>query len=196
MTTFNLKNPLSWDQLLNGEILKFENFNGARQISFSVNSTQHVEVYVAFNTEMKDRILLGASQGMFECSYSSAVHSYVQVVHKVAETQVFLRGPAASHIVPSKDDTSYTTVEPLGRRNSDLDRVMYEMRLNEKRRDVALNDTLGRIRDNEAARDVKRAERKAARLAAEAELVIEKPIKKEKADVQSATPPIEVPASD
>jgi len=196
MPTFNLKNPLAWDHILNGEIVQFDNFNGARQISFSINASERVEVFLSFNDQMTDRILIGASDGMFECSYSTAITSFVQIVHKTSETTVYMRGPAGSHTVPAKDEASYTNVEPLGRRNSDLDRVMYEMRLNEKRRDAALGETLGRIRADEAARDLRRAERKAARLAAEAELVIEKPIKKETADVQPATPPIEVPAAD
>jgi hypothetical protein len=146
MDVFNIKNPLEWDLILNGELIAFENYNGSRSIAFSVNSTGPVDVFVAFNEDMKDRKLLGSSSGLFSCGYSAQSVSYVQIVHKHPETLTYVHGPAASHIVPTTEEPSFVELNPQGRRNSDIDRIMYEMRLNEKRRDMALQSSIDALK--------------------------------------------------
>ncbi|MGK7663607.1 hypothetical protein ACSQ8I_21230 [Marinovum sp. E06] len=141
---FDIKNPADWTHVLAGEVIAFP-AKGQRNVRFSLNSTQEVTVWVADNPDMLDRVLVGRSSGIFECGFSANGETFVQLESNLAPI-IYLRSNARTQFMAGGHGEKYTNVIPQGRRNSDLDRMMMIMKLNEKRRDEQQRVEIDRIR--------------------------------------------------
>lgn len=160
MNTFNIKSPIGWEMLIGGEILVFDTPSGARTVAFEVNTTAPCTVWTSFHEDMEKAVLVAASDGMFTCGIKTAVPIYVEFRSEHG-AQMFIKGPAADHRVPSTVEKKYNSVVPQGRRNTEFDRMMYKARLNEKRRDEMLAHTLAEMKAEMKAENArKRAETK------------------------------------
>lgn len=165
MTVFNIKSLLDWSPMAPGDIISFETYGTSRNIAFTVNVTDRVSVYASINEDMSDAVLVGASDGMFDCGFAISAQVYVRFDADPA-TAIYLRSPAASHVVAKSDEESFTTPTPMGRRNSELDRVMQLVRINEERRNAQLDGEIKALRAERLAaqREQARKEREAAQV--------------------------------
>ncbi|WP_195822668.1 hypothetical protein [Roseobacter sp. MH60115] len=147
MKIFDIKSPVGWELMLSSDKLAFDCPNGARTVAFTVNSTDQCTVWASFTEDMKDAVLVASCYGIFQCSLSTAIPVYVQFRSEMG-AQMYVKGPAASHLVEKTDEEAYTNPIPQGRRNTELDRMMYMAKLNERRRDEMLAETLRQIRED------------------------------------------------
>lgn len=145
MNTFNIKSPIGWELVIGGEILVFDTPSGARTVAFEVNTTAPCSVWASFQEDMKDAVLVAASDGMFACGIKTGIPLYVEFRSEFG-AQMFVKGPASDHRVPSTVEEKYTSLVPQGRRNTEADRMMYMARLNERRRDEILADALAEMK--------------------------------------------------
>lgn len=145
MKTYDIRGIEAWSQVQSGEVLEFPAVN-RRQVKLTVNTDGPLSVYVADNADMFGAILLGSLDGdMGEMTYTANGATYVEF-RAPADGQIFVCGSAANHVVPKTEAEKYTSVIPQGRRNSDLDRMMQYMKLNEMRRDRQLRDEIAAAR--------------------------------------------------
>lgn len=145
MKTFDIRGIEAWQQVQSGEILEFPAIN-RRQVKLTVNTDGPLSVYVADNADMFGAVLLASVDGdMAEMTYTANGLTYVEF-RAPADGQIFVCGSAASHVVPKTDSEKYTSVIPQGRRNTDLDRMMQFMKLNEMRRERQMRDEIAAAR--------------------------------------------------
>lgn len=155
MRTFDIKTLEMWESVGAGEVLEFDNPGGARKVALRINATGPVAVYAGHLEDGSDRVLLGAADGMFAVTYSTDRTSFVSLEFG-GGVECFVTGTARSQVIEKTADEVFTSVEPSGRRNSDYDRMVHFVKLNERRRDAALAAEIAALR----------AERKAAAEAA------------------------------
>jgi len=170
MEVFNIKSVLEWKPLAAGELLEFPVNSNARNVTLMLNTTQRVDVYLAFSDDLEGATLLASSDGLFTVSATIGMDCYI-FVDMPEDAKVFYSDNSRSQKVePSPDAVSFTSVIPQGRRNSDLDRIMRLVSVNEERRDRQLKNTLDAMKaDNiklqeqrlaeKAERDAERAKR-------------------------------------
>jgi len=133
---YNIKNPIEWVQVTDQEILHFECVAGSRNFALSINCNMTVEVWSSFYEDMSEAVLVACDHGSFQMGLTSAIDVYIQFRFP-SEASVFVRFFAANYIVSKKDELLFVTMMPQGR-NSDLDRMMRMMAMNEKARDIKL----------------------------------------------------------
>ena len=147
MQNFNIKNPDDWDAFAPSEIVEFPcSRAGFRQVAFTVNGSSRVSVYVSASADMAARKLVGSSSGMFAVAYAAKGPSFVQFVGENSD-DIFVLGAGNSHVVEATSDEQFTTLIPPNRRsNSEVEKMMHVMRLNEKRRTQQMAHELAALR--------------------------------------------------
>jgi hypothetical protein len=166
MKTFDVKALSGWSPVQPNEVLAFEAAGESRAVRLMVNAVDKVAVYAADNAEMTGAVLVGASDGLFAVAYTATGESFVRFAFS-GKAAVFVQGAAPSHVVQATDDEKYTSIIPPDRRsNSEVQRMMHLMRINEKRREEALSGELAELRRERAAMQ-------AAKEAAAAAVVLE-----------------------
>jgi len=145
MKTFDLRDPRAWTPVIIGEVLSFDAYSKNRQIAGTVNATKPVEMWLSFDGSMSNAILIGAGETNFNFAFTTSIDAHIWFIGDET-TEIFMRSPALSHYVVATDEPVHTTVVPRQRRNSDLDRMMYLMRLNENRRDAVLDKAIREVK--------------------------------------------------
>lgn len=145
MKKFDIMNPADWSKVVAGDILEFPVPGTSRKVALDINSTGKVTCYVSHSEDMSDRVLLGSDTGMFTVRFSTRRPAYLEFESDDAAV-IYISGASASHVVNKVGEVVFTTVEPQGRRNTDYDRMVMLMRLNEKRREKALEAEIAEIR--------------------------------------------------
>ena len=125
-----------WQQVKAGDVIAFES-GKAKRVSFQVNANSKIEVWAAYNAEMKDAVLQAAADDKCHVEYTAQGSSWVQIkAEKSASVFVNIRD-VDQRISPSEKD-SYVNIEPRVRNNDDFARMMKWVKLNEERRDAAM----------------------------------------------------------
>lgn len=145
MTTFNVKSLLAWETVQPNEVLEFEVFSGTRELSLFVVTTNRVDVFASYEEDMSNAKLVASADGQFSFGLTTAIPVYLQF-RALDDTDISIKGPTANHIVPKVDEPTFTAPIPHGRRNSDLDRIMRMVKVNEARRDAMLENTLSDLK--------------------------------------------------
>lgn len=169
MQTFKIKRPSDWEEVAHGDILEIKSPSGARNLKQTINATGPVDVYIADmdeNGELQNQVLVGTSQyGMFAIEVGVMGTRYI--TYALAEgVKAYILGETADQRRMPTEMPKFTSLEPQGRRNSDLDRMMQYVKLNEKRREATLSAEIKALRAEQEA---------ALRAAKEAEQVTEEP---------------------
>lgn len=151
MQVFKIKGLEEWAKVSPSEILEFPAGYNGRVISLQVNTSERVEVYASDSDDMSNEKLLASADGLFEVNVSSRGTLFVQVRAKGKGTVVFLKTKTADHRVHQINETKFTSIENRRRRNSDVDRMMMLMQLNEKRRDETMRAEIDAVRKEAAA---------------------------------------------
>jgi hypothetical protein len=94
--------------------------------------------------------LVGYGEGNFDCEFTVPSTTVVRVLAP-DDASIFMRGTAADHRVPASETEVYTSIEPRSRRNTELDRMMMMMRLNQMQNDQKLAAELAQLRAQVAA---------------------------------------------
>lgn len=135
MNVYKINAPEQWNHILTGETIVFDVPGRTRAIKLRFNVSAFVDVFVSYNEDMTDRVLLASDHGLFECELVATKRIYVQPVSELGAL-IYVTGTAADHTVKSSDDESFTRVEPLGkRRGSELAHMMKVMNLNMQMRE-------------------------------------------------------------
>lgn len=142
MQRFDLKDLSAWQRVELGEVLDFP-ASGQRRVRVQVMASDHVEVRAT--APGGDPVLVGFGAGAFEVAFSCEGTAAVELSGEPG-TEVWLSGFAPSHVVERTSDEVFTSVMPQGRRNSDYDRMMFAMRLNEERREAQLGREIESLR--------------------------------------------------
>jgi len=145
MKTFNTKSPLDWKTIEPNDVLTFETHGRTREIAVGVTCSNRVDVFASYEPDMSNPVLIASSDEQFLIGLTSAIDVHL-MFRSLDDTEIAVRGPSATHKVPRKDEPTFAKLIPQGRRNSDLDRIMRMVSLNEKRRDSALQATLDEIK--------------------------------------------------
>lgn len=151
MQVFKIKGLEEWVKVSPSEIIEFPAGYNGRVISMQMNTSERVEVYASATSDMADEKLLASADGLFEVNVSSRGSLFVQVRTKGKGTVVFLKTKTADHRVHQINETKFTSIETRRRRNSDVDRMMMLMQLNEKRRDETMKAEIDAVRKEAAA---------------------------------------------
>jgi hypothetical protein len=151
MQLFKIKGLEEWANVSPSEILEFPAGYNGRVISLQINTSERVEVYASDSDDMSNEKLLASADGLFEINVSSRGTLFVQVRSKGKGTVVFLKTKTADHRVHQINETKFTSIENRRRRNSDVDRMMMLMQLNEKRRDQTMRAEIDAVRREAAA---------------------------------------------
>ncbi len=151
MQVFKIKGLEEWAKVSPSEIIEFPAGYNGRVISMQMNTSDRVEVYASASEDMSDEKLLASADGLFEVNVSSRGSLFVQVRAKGKGTVVFLKTKTADHRVHQINETKFTSIETRRRRNSDVDRMMMLMQLNEKRRDETMRAEIDAVRKEAAA---------------------------------------------
>ncbi len=137
MRTFEIKNPADWTHVLAGEVLEMANPAGVRRARLSINTTEKVAVFMANNPDMKDPILVGASDGMFDVVFTAKGMAYVQIKSPKGAI-VFVKHHTRDQLHKQVNTERFTNVEQFRRRATEQDRMVHLIKLNEQKRDKML----------------------------------------------------------
>lgn len=165
MKVFNLNDVKKWVPLAVGEILEAPCPYATRKVHLRFNVDRPVAVYISDDEAMQIKTLAAYESGMFDVRATISATAYF-VVEADPDADVFVQEQVGNQVIPRGNAPSYTTLEPR-RRNSEFDRMMHMVRLNEKRRDEIL------ARDLRAQRVELEKVRAELRAGQEAEAVIE-----------------------
>ena len=152
MKNFVMQSIVDWENVGLGEIYTFDRkFRGSRKVKLSVTTNAFVEVWAGRldakgKTAKETEVLVAASDGQFHLSFATEGEGYWYIAGP-KDAAVFVHQHAQDMSTKRRGDLlPYTNVEPRQRRNSDLDRMMHLMRLNEKARDQRMNEALSEMR--------------------------------------------------
>jgi len=151
MKKFVIKGLNEWDKVSLAEIIEFPSGSNGRVITFNLNVSGRVEVYASATEDMKEETLLAVSDGMFEVQVSAQGNLYIQIRSNAKGTVCFLKTKTADHRVIQVSEEKFTNIEMRRRRNTDVDRMMMIMQLNEKRRDATMKAEIDALRAENAA---------------------------------------------
>lgn len=151
MQVFKIKGLEEWDKLNLSEIIEFPAGYNGRTISMQINASERVEVYASKSDNMTHETLLASADGLFEVNVSARDSLFLQVRSKSKGTVVFLKTKTADHRVHALNEKKFTSIEMRRRRNSDVDRMMMLMKLNEARRDQSQKAEIDALRAENAA---------------------------------------------
>lgn len=126
MSYFKLDDLASWQEVTPGELLEFV-AEDPRRVRFAVMTNAPAEVWATFDGR---EILVGYGEGNFDCEFTVPSTTVVRVL-AAEDAAIFMRGTAADHRVPASETEVYTSIEPRSRRNTELDRMIMMMRLNQ-----------------------------------------------------------------
>lgn len=136
MKKIAIQNPSDWEQVGAGEIIEFPAMGG-RTLELRMNTDREVTVHVSGSPNMDGETLVCCERGMFEIAVTVKGTCYLSFVSD-PEAEIYINSKAKSQIVAARELPVLTSVEPQGRRNSEFDRMMQYMKLNEMRRDREL----------------------------------------------------------
>ena len=161
-------NTTKWSAAKAGQIIEFAS-SKPRHVKFELTANSNVEIWVATDNKMSDAVLMGTSNGKTEIQYTAPATTFVQIkAEKSAD--VFVNIPDVDQSVQNSDEPSFTSIEPRVNNSTEFDRMVQFMKHNETQRNAQL----------EAERAALRAE--VAKIKAEAETVVEAPVKAEAED--------------
>lgn len=133
-----LKNgPLAaWTRVEPGQVLDFKSWK-PRHVKFQVTANSPIEIWAASDPEMTDKILIGCGDEKLQVEYTSTSDSYVMIKAE-KKSAIYVNCPDLDQSVEQSESPSFTSIEPRVRNNTEVDRMMQLMKLNEQRRDAAL----------------------------------------------------------
>lgn len=142
MKRHDIRSIYRWHAVQPGEILEFAAPPEGRHVVLQVNSPVPVALYIS-DAAAATRVLLAADVGLFEVSCTIDADAHVELE---ASDTVYIAGITGDQVVEPTTDEVYTGILPMGRRNSDYDRMVMLMKLNEKRRDEQLRHEIEKVR--------------------------------------------------
>jgi hypothetical protein len=133
-----LKNgPLAaWSKVEPGQVLDFRS-SKPRHVKFQVTANSAIEIWAGSDSEMTDSILIGCGNEKLQVEYTATGDSYVMIKAE-KKSAIYVNIPDLDQNVQESELPSFTSIEPRVRNNTEVDRMMQLMKLNEKRRDAEL----------------------------------------------------------
>lgn len=135
MQTFKILNPKSWAEVQPGQSLRFGASTGQRVAKVIFNTTGRTAVFMSDtqDTPHEEAILVGTGDGLF--GVEVAMGEYLYLTFAVEEgSRVFYKTEVGSQARAASQTEAFTSLMPEGRRNSDFDRMVQLMKLNDLRR--------------------------------------------------------------
>lgn len=134
MQVFKCNDPKEWISMLAGEGLTFPAV-GVRKVRFQVVASARTDVFLQDGDD--GDLLLASADGLFEVEYAAEGETAVRFASPHGAL-LAVRPLSRDPVVAPVEAESFTTVFPMERRSSEMDRMMLWVRLNEKRREAIL----------------------------------------------------------
>jgi hypothetical protein len=134
----NFKNgPLaSWKQIAPGDVIEFKS-NKPRHVRFQLTANSPVEIWAGSDPAMSDAVLIGATDQKCQIEFTSNGTSFVMIKAE-KKSAVYINAPDFNQSVKQSEKPSFTSIEPRIKKNTEFDRMMQMMRLNEEQRNREL----------------------------------------------------------
>ncbi len=167
MKTFKINSVDDWHEHGAGELLQYPVTGRGRKIRVEFNTTHQTEVWMNRDVEdgkgetQTERVLVGAAQGQFDVQISVHADTELLILYPEAGA-VFYRDHGPSHVVKPLSDEQFTTIEPRGARNTEQQRMLLLMKLNQDRMRAQLQNEMLQREQKMEARIQQRAEKLAA----------------------------------
>lgn len=156
------KELAAWGQVQAGQVLDFRS-SKPRHVKFQITSNGPIEVWAASDPEMTDAVLLGCGDTeKVQVEYTATADSFV-MIKADKKSAIYVNIPDLDQRLSDNELPSFTSIEPRTRNNTEVDRMMQLMKLNESRREAELAAERAVLRAEmaklgEAAQKVKDAE--------------------------------------
>ena len=136
MKTFKNGPLAQWKKVKAGDVFSFVS-KKARHVRFEVISNGPIEVWAGHKDDVSDFVLVGATNDKCRVEYTSEATSYAMIKAE-KNAQVYVNIPDVDQRVEPSGKDSFVSIEPRTNENSDLQKIMHWVKLNEKRRDEYL----------------------------------------------------------
>lgn len=138
METFKTGKLAQWKNSGAGEILEFPAPTGSRKCFVEFICDEFVSIFVKDDT-VSDSVLVAFQNGKFSVEFSTYGTAFLEI-HCDTETVVFFRTTVDDVRVRASSDKTFTSVEPMRQRRSELDNIQRLMARNEQRRNRMLSE--------------------------------------------------------
>lgn len=159
MQHFAIKSLADWHQLVSGEAVLFEPEGRYRTIKLEVVPQSKALVWCSFDPKLKDPKLLASTSEQFTLAFTVDRPVYIWVGLEADDHICSIRGSAPDQRLAYVEKPAFTNIEPRSRRNTELDRMMQYVKVNEQRREQEKAASINAMR---AEIEAMRKEREAA----------------------------------
>ena len=136
MKTFKNGPIADWKPTKGGSVLEFKSFK-PRTVRFQIVANSAVEIWAGSKKDLSDAVLVASGDDKLGVEFTSNGDSYA-LIKAEKNAAVFINLPDLNQRVIESDNPSFTSIEPRIRRNTEFDRMMQYVKLNEQRRDASL----------------------------------------------------------
>ena len=128
-----IKSPFLYEPVPGNSVLPLECTGKSRTVKLGFNVDGSASVYLSYYDDMREAVLLSRVTGVLDLEFQIDVDSYLSVIpHDKAA--VFMMRRDRCQFVEKTTDESFTSLAIRPQRNSELDRMMKFMQLNEANR--------------------------------------------------------------
>jgi len=155
-------NLRDWEIIDLGQKISFP-AEGERRVGFDVMASTWCSITAEYVDEdgVVVAVPVAAGRGFMRVEYVVSGPSAI-VARSVGECDVAVRGVARSSVVAASDEPSFASAMTGGRRNDEVSRMLYVMKLNEKRREERMAFTIAEMKARSAAEAAVKAAEEAA----------------------------------
>ena len=136
MKTFKNGPLAAWKQITAGDVIEFKS-NKPRHVRFQITANSPVEIWAGSDSNLSDGVLIGSSDEKCQIEYTSQGTSFVMIKAE-KKSAVYVNAPDFNQSVKPSEKPSFTSIEPRIKKNTEFDRMMQMMRLNEEQRNREL----------------------------------------------------------
>ena len=135
MKHFAILSTTQWHSLASGEAIEFKPEGRFRTVKLEFIPQSHALVWMSYNSDLSDPVLIASGSEHFTLSVSIDKDAYIWAALQADEHVISLRGSAPDQRLPFIEKPAFTNIEPRTRRNTELDRMMQYVKINEQRRE-------------------------------------------------------------
>mgnify|MGYP006075286209 FL=1 len=136
MLTFKNGPLAAWKQITAGDVIEFKS-NKPRHVRFQLTANSPVEIWAGSDSDLSDAVLIGATDQKCQIEFTSKGTSFVMIKAE-KKSAVYINAPDFNQSVAQSEKPSFTSIEPRIKKNTEFDRMMQMMRLNEEQRNREL----------------------------------------------------------
>lgn len=144
MKTFKNGPLAAWKQITAGDVIEFKSTK-PRHVRFQITANSPVEIWAGSDADLSDAVLIGATDEKCQIEYTSKGTSFVMIKAE-KKSAVYINAPDFNQSVKQSEKPSFTSIEPRIKKNTEFDRMMQMMRLNEEQRNRELASERAELR--------------------------------------------------